>query len=243
MTRSIVLIFVSLAMSALLAGCLDTRGGGPRPMIDSGPDDTPGRDAGPIVLMDSGPLARCGDGSCTSSESCSSCPSDCGSCSGTCGDGSCSSSESCSSCPSDCGPCGPTCGDGSCGSSESCSSCPSDCGPCTSCRSNPVPRYPGIACSSTTRTCAEACTDGTCINDCLMADPSPDCFACVQQNLVSCFNAAGCQSDWDCYTTCYEDAGCTGGAACTACASELEAYNSCVDSVSGSCTDWVSCLP
>ncbi|MBN2723980.1 MAG: hypothetical protein JXR95_07930, partial [Deltaproteobacteria bacterium] len=65
---------------------------------------------------------------CSSSETCSSCPSDCGSCI-TCGDGICSSSETCSSCPSDCGSC-VTCGDGICSSSETCSSCPSDCGSC-----------------------------------------------------------------------------------------------------------------
>ncbi len=75
-------------------------------------------------------IAVCGDGTCDSSESCSSCSADCGSCAGTniggggttpdeeeedttntitsshsCGDGTCDSSESCNSCTTDCGEC------------------------------------------------------------------------------------------------------------------------------------------
>ncbi len=51
----------------------------------------------------------------------------------SCGDGFCNGSETCSSCPGDCGACpvGPSCGNGTCGSGETCSSCPSDCGVCT----------------------------------------------------------------------------------------------------------------
>ena len=44
-----------------------------------------------------------------------------------CGDALCDASESCSSCPSDCGPC-VACGDGVCGATESCVACPEDCG-------------------------------------------------------------------------------------------------------------------
>lgn len=44
----------------------------------------------------------CGDGVCSSGESCSSCSLDCGICS-YCGDGKCSSGESSSTCPTDCG--------------------------------------------------------------------------------------------------------------------------------------------
>jgi hypothetical protein len=55
------------------------------------------------------PAPRCGDGNCASSESCTSCPSDCGACPPSCGDGTCNGSESCSSCPADCGGCAPTC--------------------------------------------------------------------------------------------------------------------------------------
>jgi hypothetical protein len=68
----------------------------------------------------------CGDQTCDASESCSSCPQDCGSC---CGNGVCNSNlgENCTTCPSDCGSC---CGNGVCSGGETCSSCSADCGSC-----------------------------------------------------------------------------------------------------------------
>ena len=45
-----------------------------------------------------------------------------------CGNGVCDGSETCDSCPSDCGPC--PCGDGTCNGGETCSTCPHDCGSC-----------------------------------------------------------------------------------------------------------------
>lgn len=56
--------------------------------------------------------STCGDGRCYGTESCASCPGDCGTCS-TCNNGTCDAGESCSSCPSDCGTCKPveTCQD------------------------------------------------------------------------------------------------------------------------------------
>src|SRR5262245_50492870 len=67
---------------------------------------------------------RCGNGRCDGSESCSSCPADCGACS-TCGDGVCDASESCGTCEHDCGTCrvSDVCGDGACTGSETCSAC------------------------------------------------------------------------------------------------------------------------
>jgi hypothetical protein len=51
-----------------------------------------------------------------------------------CGDGTCNESETCATCPEDCGPCPPVCGDGVCDECETCGTCPEDCGPCpTSC--------------------------------------------------------------------------------------------------------------
>jgi hypothetical protein len=47
-----------------------------------------------------------------------------------CGDGSCNGSESCTSCPGDCGACPPRCGDGACNGGDTCASCPGDCGVC-----------------------------------------------------------------------------------------------------------------
>jgi parallel beta-helix repeat protein len=75
--------------------------------------------------------AVCGDSVCNGSESCSTCASDCGSCT-SCGDGACNGGESCSTCASDCGAC-TSCGDGACNGGESCSTCASDCGACASC--------------------------------------------------------------------------------------------------------------
>src|SRR6516165_5963939 len=46
---------------------------------------------------------------------------------GFCGDHICNANETCSTCPTDCGSCGPVCGDGICSSGETCASCPQDC--------------------------------------------------------------------------------------------------------------------
>jgi len=78
-------------------------------------------------------LPTCGDSVCSVTESCSSCASDCGSCSATCGDGTCSAAEDCFSCASDCGSCPAICGDGTCDSGEDCNTCNQDCGICGSC--------------------------------------------------------------------------------------------------------------
>lgn len=50
----------------------------------------------------------------------------------SCGDLTCDGSETCSTCPGDCGVCVPICGDLVCDASESCSTCPGDCGVCGS---------------------------------------------------------------------------------------------------------------
>jgi hypothetical protein len=72
---------------------------------------------------------RCGDGVCRGSETCATCPGDCGDCTDVCGDGICSGAETCRTCPVDCGSCS-ACGDGSCTGGETCTSCPYDCGTC-----------------------------------------------------------------------------------------------------------------
>jgi hypothetical protein len=78
-----------------------------------------------------GTVDVCGNGSCSSTESCSSCAEDCGACA-VCGDHTCNGGESCSTCPGDCGAC-IVCGDGICNGSETCGTCPGDCGQCTPC--------------------------------------------------------------------------------------------------------------
>jgi|GEM_PF-1480187 len=66
----------------------------------------------------------CGNRICDSTETCTSCQTDCGACS-LCGDSRCDSDENCTLCPSDCGQCS-LCGNGKCDSGE-CSTCPGDC--------------------------------------------------------------------------------------------------------------------
>jgi hypothetical protein len=101
----------------------------------------------------------CGNSVCESSETCSTCPADCGVCA-SCGDGTCQTTETCSTCPADCGVC-PSCGDGTCQSSETCSTCPADCGACVSC---------GDGTCQSTETC-ETCP--------------ADCGACTTEATVS----------------------------------------------------------
>ena len=76
--------------------------------------------------------AFCGDMRCQDTESCSSCPIDCGKCS-ECGNDECEIDgippESCHSCDIDCGIC-IICGDEVCDPSEDCNLCGDDCGAC-----------------------------------------------------------------------------------------------------------------
>src|SRR5271154_603463 len=63
-----------------------------------------------LPTPDLSPPPYCGDGLCADTETCSSCPTDCGECpppTPVCGDGVCNGEETCSSCPCDCGQCPP----------------------------------------------------------------------------------------------------------------------------------------
>ncbi|KAJ3119796.1 hypothetical protein HK098_005129 [Nowakowskiella sp. JEL0407] len=57
---------------------------------------------------------ECGDGICSVTESCFTCPKDCGTCANVCGDSKCTGTETCLSCPRDCGRCPVVPGDGKC---------------------------------------------------------------------------------------------------------------------------------
>ncbi len=72
---------------------------------------------------------KCGDALCNGTETCSTCPGDCGAC---CPNGACDNGETCSTCAADCGAC-PVCGDTKCNGTETCSTCPGDCGACPVC--------------------------------------------------------------------------------------------------------------
>lgn len=76
----------------------------PAPDEEGGTGDGPHGDANhlPDGHVDGPPGGVCGDGICNASETCETCPTDCGSCGPVCGDGVCSSGETCTSCPTDC---------------------------------------------------------------------------------------------------------------------------------------------
>jgi hypothetical protein len=79
------------------------------------------------ILVTSAP-AECGDSACNGTETCTTCPGDCGACP-ACGDTKCNGTETCTTCPGDCGAC-PVCGDTKCNGTETCTTCPGDCGAC-----------------------------------------------------------------------------------------------------------------
>ena len=129
----------------------------------------------------------CGDGGCNGTETCSTCPADCGACPPACGDGSCNGTETCSTCPADCGACPPTCGDGYCHGAETCSTCPSDCGACTPvCRDGICDRALGENCTS----CPDDCYPCTCRFN-IAAGAQADCIAALNDARARCA-AGGC---------------------------------------------------
>ncbi|GIM13222.1 hypothetical protein Vretimale_16395 [Volvox reticuliferus] len=111
-----------------------------------------------------------------------------------CGDGTCSGSEICMTCPSDCRVHGsslslPCCGDGVCNAAggETCSSCPKDCGSCPTCNSNSVcePAL-GEKCVTGKTGCADCgscrsafCGDGKCTSSSSTGGYSESCFSCA----------------------------------------------------------------
>lgn len=97
-------------------------------------------------------LPACGDKTCNGTETCSTCPGDCGVCPPVCGDKTCNGTETCSTCPGDCGVCPPSCGDKTCNGTETCTTCPGDCGVC--------PPSCGDKVCNGTETCS------TCAGDC-----------------------------------------------------------------------------
>ena len=136
------------------------------------------------VVLNTSKNTICGDKICQSSESCSSCSLDCGSCQ-YCGDKICQSSESCSTCSSDCGPCR-YCGDRICQSSESCSTCSSDCGSCKYCGDKICQSSESCStCSSDCGPC-QYCGDGACQSNETCSSCSTDCGACTPKSPVIC---------------------------------------------------------
>lgn len=107
----------------------------------------------------------------------------------------------------------------------------------------------GPYCTAATRTCTEACADGTCIFTCLEADASPDCARCANNNILACINANGCQAAWDVYNCCIVDncSSATDVSACTMtwCSASSDAYDTCIMGVPSTAmcgTTWLDCF-
>jgi lysophospholipase L1-like esterase len=116
-----------------------------------------------------GPLSVCSDGTCNGSETCQSCPQDCGQC---CGNTTCEAGygENCSSCPSDCPTgagevccsgviyTGDCCEDGDCTAPDTCvgHACTSACndGDSRACYEGPAGTEGVGVCRGGTRTCS-----------------------------------------------------------------------------------------
>jgi len=176
------------------------------------------------VPSPSGPV--CGNGTCESGETSSSCPSDCSS-GPVCGNGTCESGENSSNCPSDCGS-GAVCGNFVCESGENSSNCPTDCGSgavCGNfiCESGEDSSNCPTDCGGGTDSCAGLCGSyaDTCYCDssCLsFGDCCPDyttecgggggdsCAGLCGGSASSCYCDVSCESFGDCcpdyYTYC-----------------------------------------
>lgn len=117
----------------------------------------------------------CGDGTCDSDETQSSCPKDCGTPPPNifCGDDICSSGETYTSCPKDCEK--PTsCGDGKCEGTENIATCPEDCDLTPDCTEGQIKCLSGNV---------NECVDGSfivkqeCSNVCQNTPNGAECFS------------------------------------------------------------------
>ena len=204
------------------AGATDGRSADALDTFDSHADTTDGKDVQDVPDVD---FPTCGDGECNGTESCDSCPVDCGDC---CGNQACDYGETCDTCPADCG--GPCCGQGGCQTEfgEDKCNCPEDCGdPCTGteCGTDGC----GGECGDCALLYGEqyVCDAGTCecILDCEGKDCGSDgcggtCGSCQAPMVCADGVCIGCGDDQcgagEHKCNCPED--CTGG--CSGCCSD-----------------------
>jgi hypothetical protein len=209
------LLFPLLGCVVLSAACNGGRRGVVRPrdggiIVDSGRSDAGPSDSD-IVLMDTGTTPECS----------ASVPCPVGQ---TCVAGTCRS-DTTRECVFD-----SDCAVGEiCGAADRC--IPDS---TRTCEGSAITYIRDVYCSASTMGCIEACPDSPCIYDCLDADVNPDCRRCVSNNIVSCFNDAGCQGAWDAYMCCIEDncgteptSTCIMGVRDGACAPTLTSYDTC----------------
>lgn len=181
---------VTLAVLLCLFVALVAVGCGSRSTLDYG-------DGG---LPEGSLQAGCGDGVCSSTETCTTCSVDCGVCS-TCGNGVCDASETCASCPRDCSVC-PTCGDGFCNGDETCENCAPDCGVCQSCGDGTcqAPKEDCFSCPADCGKC-KGCGDGLCDAPETCASCEVDCGVCAV-----CGNN-NCEAPYETCVNCPADCG------------------------------------
>ena len=156
-----------------------------------------------LRLTPSGP--QCGDHTCNGTETCTTCPQDCGACP-SCGDGICNGTETCATCLADCDAC---CGNGSCDNGETCGSCAADCGACPACGDGSCAGAED--CESCPADCGACCGDGACTGTEDCAGCAVDCGGCGTCGDGACGGNESCDS-------CAADCGaCDAGQACDDC--------------------------
>jgi hypothetical protein len=171
---------------------------------------------------------------------------ECGDCQAepVCGDLECNGTETCESCPEDCGECPVGCGDNVCDEEENCSSCPDDCGVCNGlcCIANDTPGcvdpdVTACVCAMDAFCCdhswdgmcaGEADECGSCNGNCCEANGTPGCDNEEVETCVCAQDSFCCEDNWD-----------------SACVDEVEDLNCGVcnsaDCGDGDCNDTEDC--
>ncbi|MFC1612000.1 MopE-related protein, partial [Myxococcota bacterium] len=156
-----------------------------------------------------------------------------------CPDESCTGSETCLTCPADCGPC---CGDGSCTAahSENCESCAADCptGATEVCCSGAL--FDGECCSNSDCDAPEACDEHLCTAPTCgdtSCNGTEDCLTCPDDCGACCGDAACTSAHSEDCATCPADCPTPTGEVC--CAGALFAGDCCED---GACVAPETCV-
>ncbi len=105
------------------------------------------------------------------------------------------------------------------------------------CRPSMVPAWTmPPPCNDQLLPCLQACPmgDNMCFSSCFGMQPQ-ECNICFNGTLIKCINEAGCQEDWNCFSTCTDD-NCTDAMGnidrtCvdTMCSAQRMAFGSCAD--------------
>lgn len=126
----------------------------------------------------------CGDGSCESTETATSCAVDCSKT--VCGNGVCEDGETAETCRNDCKP--STCGNAKCDTNEDQQNCPEDCKPQTNCGDGVCDAF------ETADTCAQDCSPGAKLLACLRSK--------CAQDVSTCQKDSDCVAIYQCFIRC-----------------------------------------